>query len=247
MERHRHGEDGLPVLDGDDPPGGEALAVADAVDLVDDRHLGVARQQKIGVQRMRRARRHVDGAAGRHQRLPHHLAAEHPLPGVLRRAAAKQIDLELLEIEDRQEVLHRGGHRLDCHRSHAARGRPAEPVNDTRAGLEVKRARCYDAVGGPRDGSGDGCGHGGSTEPASDDRIDVLIGGAGVAGLALAVALRQGLGEGFSRHGRRSGARPGAERSARLRHRGGGAAAVPGDRGLGRASPARRSRSSTWW
>ncbi len=34
-------------------------------------------------------------------------------------------------------------------------------------------------------------------EPASEERIDVLIGGAGVAGLALAVALRQGLGEGF--------------------------------------------------
>jgi 2-octaprenyl-6-methoxyphenol hydroxylase len=33
---------------------------------------------------------------------------------------------------------------------------------------------------------------------ASDDRIDVLIGGAGVAGLALAVAVRQGLGAGFS-------------------------------------------------
>jgi 2-octaprenyl-6-methoxyphenol hydroxylase len=32
----------------------------------------------------------------------------------------------------------------------------------------------------------------------TDDRIDVLIGGAGVAGLALAVALRQGLGAGFS-------------------------------------------------
>jgi 2-octaprenyl-6-methoxyphenol hydroxylase len=32
----------------------------------------------------------------------------------------------------------------------------------------------------------------------TSDRIDVLIGGGGVAGLALAVALRQGLGEGFS-------------------------------------------------
>src|SRR5216684_2587879 len=32
----------------------------------------------------------------------------------------------------------------------------------------------------------------------TDDRIDVLIAGAGVAGLALAVALRQGLGAGFS-------------------------------------------------
>jgi 2-octaprenyl-6-methoxyphenol hydroxylase len=33
---------------------------------------------------------------------------------------------------------------------------------------------------------------------ANEDRIDVLIGGGGVAGLALAVALRQGLGDGFS-------------------------------------------------
>jgi len=32
----------------------------------------------------------------------------------------------------------------------------------------------------------------------ADDRVDVLIGGAGVAGLALAVALRQGLGAGFA-------------------------------------------------
>jgi 2-octaprenyl-6-methoxyphenol hydroxylase len=32
----------------------------------------------------------------------------------------------------------------------------------------------------------------------NEDRIDVLIGGGGVAGLALAVALRQGLGEGFA-------------------------------------------------
>ena len=33
---------------------------------------------------------------------------------------------------------------------------------------------------------------------ATNDRTDVLIGGAGVAGLALAVALRQGLGAGFA-------------------------------------------------
>jgi 2-octaprenyl-6-methoxyphenol hydroxylase len=34
--------------------------------------------------------------------------------------------------------------------------------------------------------------------PAEQERVDVLIGGAGVAGLALAVALREGLGDGFS-------------------------------------------------
>ena len=32
----------------------------------------------------------------------------------------------------------------------------------------------------------------------SQDRVDVLIGGAGFAGLALALALRQALGEAFS-------------------------------------------------
>ena len=44
----------MAVLARGDAPRGEALAVADAVDLVDDRHLGIAGQQEIGVQRMRR-------------------------------------------------------------------------------------------------------------------------------------------------------------------------------------------------
>ncbi|HEY2231208.1 MAG TPA: ubiquinone biosynthesis hydroxylase [Xanthobacteraceae bacterium] len=37
-----------------------------------------------------------------------------------------------------------------------------------------------------------------ATQDHIEDRVDVLIGGAGVAGLALAVALRQGLGAGFA-------------------------------------------------
>jgi hypothetical protein len=41
MKRHRHREYRLTVLDCDDAPGGEAPAVADAVDLIDDRHLGI--------------------------------------------------------------------------------------------------------------------------------------------------------------------------------------------------------------
>ena len=40
----------LPVLDRHHAAGGEAAAVADAVDLVDDRHLGIAAEQEIGVQ-----------------------------------------------------------------------------------------------------------------------------------------------------------------------------------------------------
>src|SRR6516164_308759 len=55
VKRHRHGVNRLSVLDRDHAPRGEALAVADAVDLVDDRHLGVAGEQEIGVQRVRQA------------------------------------------------------------------------------------------------------------------------------------------------------------------------------------------------
>ena len=91
VERHHQGEDRLPVLDRDHAPRGEALAVADAIHLVDDRHLRIAADQEVGVHRMRRAA--LDGAARRDQRLPDHLAAEHALPAILRRAAAKQIQL----------------------------------------------------------------------------------------------------------------------------------------------------------
>ena len=58
-----------------DVPRGEAAAVAHAVDRVFDGRV-LAGQQEIGVHRVRRPVG-VDGAAGRHQRLAQHLAAEH--------------------------------------------------------------------------------------------------------------------------------------------------------------------------
>jgi hypothetical protein len=82
----------VPVLDRDDAAGGETLAVADAVDLVDDRHLRIAAEQKIGVQRMGMAA--VHRSAGGDKGLPDHLTAEHTLPPRLRAAAAKQVDLD---------------------------------------------------------------------------------------------------------------------------------------------------------
>ena len=100
----------MAVLARGDAPRGEALAVAHAVDVVDDRHLGIAGQQEIGVHRMRRRGR-LDRAHRRDQRLADHLAAEHALPADLRRAAAEQVDLELLEIEDGEQVVDGGGHR----------------------------------------------------------------------------------------------------------------------------------------
>jgi hypothetical protein len=83
------------MLDGDDAPGGEAGAVAVAVDLVDDRHLGIAGTNEIAVQRVDRASL-VDGSERGHQGLADHLATKHPLPADLRAAAAEQIDLDSL-------------------------------------------------------------------------------------------------------------------------------------------------------
>src|ERR1043166_3276245 len=53
----------------------------------------------------------LDGARSGDQRLPDDLPAEHALPAVLRRTAAKQIHFELLEIEHVEHGLDRGGHR----------------------------------------------------------------------------------------------------------------------------------------
>ena len=98
----------MAMLDRHHAAGGEALAVANAVDLVDDRHLGIAGQQEVGVHRMRRSA--VDRPGGGDQRLADHLPAEHTLPADLRAAAAKQVDLERLKIEDGQQVLDGGRH-----------------------------------------------------------------------------------------------------------------------------------------
>ena len=43
LKRGRQVEDRLAALDGDDPPRGERAAVADAIDVVDDRLRHVAR------------------------------------------------------------------------------------------------------------------------------------------------------------------------------------------------------------
>ena len=59
---------------------------------------------------MRRPAPGVECAAGCDQRLAYHLATEHPLAPDLGRAAAEQIDLELLEVEYGKQVLNGGGH-----------------------------------------------------------------------------------------------------------------------------------------
>ncbi len=96
------------MLNGDDAPGGEAAAVADAVNLVDDGDCGVASAQEIGMERMGEALLHR--AARRDQRLADHLPAEHALPADLRAQAPEQINLERLDVEDREQLFQCAAH-----------------------------------------------------------------------------------------------------------------------------------------
>src|SRR5262245_37214201 len=99
------------MLDRNHTARGEAAAVADAINLIDDGNLRVAAQQEICVKGVRGPVLDIfDGAAGGDQRLTDHLTAEYPLPPDLRRTPPKQIRLELLEIEDGKQILHSGGH-----------------------------------------------------------------------------------------------------------------------------------------
>ena len=83
-------------------------AVADAVDLIDDRNGRIASAQKIGMQRMRRPVFH--GAAGGDQGLADHLAAEDALPADLWAQAAKEISLQRFEIEDGEQFVESAAH-----------------------------------------------------------------------------------------------------------------------------------------
>ena len=100
-------EDRLAVLDGHHAAGGEALAVADSVDLVEDGDGGVARAQEVRVQRVHETVRLVDGPCRRDERLAGDLAAEHPLAVLVGGVAPEDVHLDRFEVEERDEVVER--------------------------------------------------------------------------------------------------------------------------------------------
>ena len=82
------------------------LAVADAVDVVDDRDARIARAQEVRVQRVHVAsgstvRPAATSACARD------LAAEHPLAVLVGAHATEQVDLELLELEQVDQIVER--------------------------------------------------------------------------------------------------------------------------------------------
>ncbi len=99
MERHGHVEDRSTVLDPDYPACGERLAVADAVDVVEDRNLGIAGTQEVRVQRVHGAVIELDGPSRGHQGLAGDLPAEDALAILTGAHAAEDVDFDRLEVE----------------------------------------------------------------------------------------------------------------------------------------------------
>ena len=102
LERRRAGENLLTVLYGDHTPRRERVAVTAAIDLIDDRSIEVTAAQKISVQRV--DFEIVDSLICGHERLTEHLAAVDLRTADVTALAAKQIDLEALELELFQQI-----------------------------------------------------------------------------------------------------------------------------------------------
>jgi hypothetical protein len=96
MEGRLHVEDRPTVLDGNDSSGGEALAIANAINLIEDGHIGVARAKEVGVQRVDVSV--VNSAASSNEGLGQNLSTKHPLTLFLWLNATEDVHLNGLEI-----------------------------------------------------------------------------------------------------------------------------------------------------
>ncbi len=105
VEGGRHVEDRPAVLNRHHPSRREAAPVANALDVVDDRGMGIARQQKVTVQRVRQAA--VHRPAGGHEGLGQDLAAEDALLADIAALAAEKVDLQRFKLQMIDQILHR--------------------------------------------------------------------------------------------------------------------------------------------
>ena len=98
LERDRHEEDGLSLLNRFHPAGGKAFAVAYPFDGVDDGFGAVSGAQKIGVQAVRRAFRRRRIGCGR-QGLAQNLSAKDILKSQILALAAEDILFDLFQFQ----------------------------------------------------------------------------------------------------------------------------------------------------
>src|SRR5690606_38841871 len=98
-------EDRVTMLYGHDAACRKGSAVTNAVHLVNDWHLGVARPHEIPVQGMDMAIR-LDGTLRRDQRLGYGLSAEDALPIQIGAATTEQVVFQPLQVENAKQFVH---------------------------------------------------------------------------------------------------------------------------------------------
>ena len=135
LKRSVQVENRFAVLNGHHSARGETLAVANAVDFVDDGNPGCAGTEEVRVQRVHVTIRLVDRARRGNERLPCHLSAVDPLPVLHRGLATEDVDLDQFEIEERDEIIEGAWHAFNV----ASR-------NDENYGCSVERDDHVDAV-----------------------------------------------------------------------------------------------------
>ncbi|CAB4697766.1 unannotated protein [freshwater metagenome] len=104
LEVGGHHEDRAPVLTRQDPSGGERASVPQRLDVVDDRHRGVARLQEVGVQRVHGVRR-VHRPVGGDQRLRRDLTAEDPRQHRRQLDAPEEVVVDRLQIQQGHQLV----------------------------------------------------------------------------------------------------------------------------------------------
>jgi hypothetical protein len=107
LERGRHFKNDALLLARHHVAGGEAAAVAHAVDAVLDGRV-LAGQQEVGVHRMHRALG-AHREAGGHQRLAEHLAAEHGGRADVFALGQEAVAAQRLELHERDEFVDEAG------------------------------------------------------------------------------------------------------------------------------------------
>lgn len=168
-------EDRVTMLYGHDAACRKGSAVTNAVHLVNDRHLGVARPHEIPVQGMDMAIR-LDGTLRRDQRLGYGLSAEDALPIQIGAATTEQVVFQPLQVENAKQFVH-------CRHAASPFGRAAG-FRTGYGGRQEAERRLRQRTSFPQVNGG---------VPMTDhaSKLDILIAGAGYVGLAAAVSLKQ--------------------------------------------------------
>ena len=114
LKRADHGKNRLALLNRLNPAGSKAAAVAQRINLIDDRQISVARTQKVAMHRMHMAVR-VNSLTGRRQRLTQNLPTEQLLETEILTAATEQVFLDFLQCQQVYQIIQQFAHSGSSH------------------------------------------------------------------------------------------------------------------------------------